>query len=531
MRSNKANKDNMISMVDKQSIIHLKRVDNMSGRGIARKLGISRKCVIKVLKEYEEVLSCSSADKVEDLLTKPPRYNSSKRPRKVVLGDIKEFIDKCIEQNQVKRGSGLRKQCMRKQDIYRELRKKELQISYSSVCKYVTEKEKQGQPKTAEAFIRQEYEAGQICEFDWGEVKLKINGSLEKLYIAVFTLCYSNGRFAYLFRHQDTLAFLESHRNFFRDVDGVPAQLVYDNMRVAISKFVEREKKPTQALLRMSTFYGFGYRFCNIRRGNEKGHVERSVEFVRRRAFCMADSFDSIGQAQAFLTMTCEELNIESHSPSTKNIETRFPQDLAALGPKNSDMGCFEIKELHVDKWSTVCLGNVHFSVPDKHVGKVLAVKNFSNRIQVIIDGKTIAEHEKPAQSGWCICLEHYLDTFKHKPGALAASTALRQAPQIIQLVFNESFSKRQEEFVKLLVYMREKEFSADELYKAYICLRTKGLKDISPDQLAVMMHAEKEPATKPITDDATTEIERNSVNTLKQLSALMNKVGTTILN
>ena len=31
----------------------------------------------------------------------------------------------------------------------------------------------------------------------------------------------------------------------------------------------------------MQAFYGFDYRFCNARAGWEKGHVERSVDYVR----------------------------------------------------------------------------------------------------------------------------------------------------------------------------------------------------------------------------------------------------------
>ena len=52
--------------------------------------------------------------------------------------------------------------------------------------------------------------------------------------MAVFALCHSEGRWAYLFRHQDNLAFMESHRNFFHDVHGVPRTMVYDNMKVAV---------------------------------------------------------------------------------------------------------------------------------------------------------------------------------------------------------------------------------------------------------------------------------------------------------
>ena len=43
----------------------------------------------------------------------------------------------------------------------------------------------------------------------------------------------------------------EAHRNFFRDIHGVPAMMVYDNMRVAVKSFVGGDKKPTEALMKM----------------------------------------------------------------------------------------------------------------------------------------------------------------------------------------------------------------------------------------------------------------------------------------
>ena len=68
--------------------------------------------------------------------------------------------------------------------------------------------------------------------------------------MAVFALCHSEGRWAYLFRHQDNLAFMESHRNFFHDVHGVPHTMVYDNMKVAVILKPDG-KHPTETLLRM----------------------------------------------------------------------------------------------------------------------------------------------------------------------------------------------------------------------------------------------------------------------------------------
>lgn len=45
--------------------------------------------------------------------------------------------------------------------------------------------------------------------------------------MAVFALCHSEGRWAYLFRHQNNLAFIESHRNFFLDMYGAPHTMVF----------------------------------------------------------------------------------------------------------------------------------------------------------------------------------------------------------------------------------------------------------------------------------------------------------------
>lgn len=94
-----------------------------------------------------------------------------------------------------------------------------------------------------------------------------------------------------LFRSQDTPAFQQSHAEFFHYCKVTFHTMVYDNMKVAVKKFVGlHEKEPTEVLMQLSIYYGFKFRFCNIASGNEKGHVERSAEFIRRKAFCHKDA-------------------------------------------------------------------------------------------------------------------------------------------------------------------------------------------------------------------------------------------------
>ena len=62
----------------------------------------------------------------------------------------------------------------------------------------------------------------------------------------------------------------------------------------SLSLLVSTIKEPTQALLDLRAHYLFSHRFCNARKGNEKGHVERSVEYIRRKAFALKGDFTDL---------------------------------------------------------------------------------------------------------------------------------------------------------------------------------------------------------------------------------------------
>ena len=111
--------------------------------------------------------------------------------------------------------------------------------------------------------------------------------------------------------------------------------MVYDNMKVAVILKPDG-KKPTETLLRMRTFYGFDYRFCNARAGWEKGHVERSVDYVRGRAFTTRVDFDSIQDAQLWLSRICDNINKESGSIATGNKQEALRRDVELLGSRPS---------------------------------------------------------------------------------------------------------------------------------------------------------------------------------------------------
>lgn len=266
----------MIKLIDKQEIIISYFRDGKSQRQIEKETGISRKTIRKYIKRYENARNQLIDNKKSDIdveelideIVEAPKYDSSNRKKKKLTDEVIEKIEFYLKENKMKKEMGMAKQQKKAIDIYECLKEEGCDMGYSTVCNKVKELKN----KKKEAFIRQEYSPGDICEFDWGEVKLIIGGKVKIIQMAVFTTARGSYRYAKLYYNQKMECFLDSHAEFFEHVGGVYHTMVYDNMKVAVKRFIGRtEKGPTDELLKMSLYYQFKIRFCNARSGNEKG--------------------------------------------------------------------------------------------------------------------------------------------------------------------------------------------------------------------------------------------------------------------
>lgn len=518
-------------MEEKTTIILSHRREGMSIREIARRNGMSRKTVRKYLREFENETGPSPTEgAVDDYLLTKPRYDSSNRVRRVMTEEIRRRIDSFIARNRENAAAGLHKQQMRKLDMWRRLQDEGARIAYSTVCQYVRALETMPQPqqKPAKAYIRQDYEPGFRCEFDWGVLTLWLGGVRTRLHMAVFTLDHSNLRKAYLFSREDTLALMEAHRNCFRELGGTPRVMAYDNMRTAVKKFLGRDREHTEALMRMEVHYSFTPHFCNPRSGWEKGKVERSVEYIRRRAFSFDIRFGSLEAAQTHLAEVCDRLNSEASNMSADEKRLRIQADLAALRPlDHGDIGCFEQRRYRVGKYSTITVDGVHYSVPDRLVGTQVAVKLYSERLAVLCGRDKVAVHARSRRSGdWVIDLMHYLGTFLRKPAALGRSVALQQVHPSVAALYREHFRECPRSFIELLVFTRDNNLAYPDIIRAAASLSARGLKRMSSEQIQAQMISAESPAPHAADADAPdpmqAEIEDSAGHTLDMLSSFM---------
>ena len=503
-------------MSTKQKIILRYFRDGQSQRQISRELHIGRKTVRKYIASYRRIhdqAMLKGSIEHEELIASivgPPRYDSSNRGKRRLTVEITNRIDEFVQQNIRKRQSGLAKQVMKKIDIYEALQSEGFQIGYTTVCNYISSKSHQ----VKEAYIRQCYLPGAVCEFDWGEVKLQINGRQRTYYLAVFTSAYSNYRYAELFERQDSISFQQAHVNFFRHLGGVYHQMVYDNMRVAVRRFVgPTEKEPTEALLQLATYYTFSYRFCNAGRGNEKGHVERSVEYLRRKSFSRQDTFSTLQEANQWLISRCIQLN------GSRSQTAMMDQESSYLYAVPAPFDCCSIEQCRVDKYATVTVSSNRYSVPDHLVGKMIGVKVYARWVRCYADKQVVAEHARCfGKHEWVIDLEHYLETLHKKPGALHCSVALQRADKAVKEIYADHFKDTPRDFMELMGFMGCHNVDIQAVGKAIRELQRLGCRQMTTDKIITLCGRKQ--LTTPV--ECQDDIANHSKEQLVRLSKLV---------
>lgn len=206
-------------------------------------------------------------------------------------------------------------------------------------------------------------------------------------------------------------------------------------MRTVVKSFIGTEKLITDSMTNLSNYYQFKIRLCEPRKGKEKGHVERSVEFIRRKAFSAAYSFTSVQEAEDHLSNTIQKINKRSHHEhKVKHMKLMENEGKVARKAIMAPFDRAELLECQVDKYSTVMIKQNRYSALEGHVGKYIKAKAGAAYIKLFIDGELVAEHRRKwGVHEWQMDIYHYLGTFQKKKGAISQSECLRQAPTQIK--------------------------------------------------------------------------------------------------
>ncbi len=125
-------------------------------------------------------------------------------------------------------------------------------------------------------------------------------GEVIKTWIFVMTLCFSRHMYAEIVTDQKVETWLACHRRAFEFFNGVPAKLIIDNPKCAITRACFRDPEVQRSYGELAEGYGFLISPCPPADPEKKGRVEAGVKYVKNR-FVPLRQFRSLADGNAQL--------------------------------------------------------------------------------------------------------------------------------------------------------------------------------------------------------------------------------------
>lgn len=432
----------MKTIMDKHTIINLK-LRGYSNRKAARELGINRKTVAKYWNEYKEankeLEEAKDKKEVQEKIIENPEYKTTNRKKRKYTKEIDELLDQILASEKEKDELlGNHKQSLTSKRIHKMIVGKGFDIGLTTISNQIRIK----RAKIRECFIKQKYDLGDRLEYDFGEIKILILGKAHKIYAAVLSSPAAGSIWAYLYTNTKKDVFLDSQTRYFEMMKGCHKEVVYDNMKNVVTRFIGRnEKQLNEDLIKLSIYYGFDINVTNCFRGNEKGHVESSVKKLQRSIFSKKYKFNSLEEARSYLHKELVELNKDSQMEEEKNH----------LLPYKPMLEIADIFTAKINKYGFARVETNSYSVPDYLVGKIVTVKKYYDYIYFYANNHFVCKHKRiDGSNEVSIDIRHYLNTFEKKPGAIRNSLVLKKTPQL-KAIYDIYFSTKSKEFVALM--------------------------------------------------------------------------------
>jgi len=250
------------------------------------------------------------------------------------------------------------------------------------------------------AVRRFETAPGEQAQVDWEHLgDLEWEGVLHKLWGFAFTLGYSRMMMAAAALDQKLGTLLRMHEEAFRQLGGVPAEILYDRMRTVWQGADERgEIVWNPVLLDFARYWGFRPRLCRPYRAQTKGKVESGVKYVRRNFLCGLLGREPGGLEDLNTQLrqwVWEVANQRVHGTTHEVVMARWDADPFALQPlAGRPPYPYVDEELRkVARDAFVHWQGSRYSVPWIYAGKEVWVRQQEGRVEVHYGERRIAEH------------------------------------------------------------------------------------------------------------------------------------------
>lgn len=344
--------------------------------------------------------------------SEPPGYQKTK-PRSSIVDAFVPIIEEILKSDpQVHR-----KQRHTARRIFERLRDEHGYVGGETVVKDAVRAWKQHH---REVFLPLSHPPGE-AQVDFGFADVWLVGELTKVALFVMTLPYSDAIFIQAFPRECTEAFLEGHRRAFEFFGGVPTRISYDNSKIAVASITgSRERKVTREFQRLKSHYLFVDHFCLVRRPNEKGHVERLVDFSRSNFLVPVPRVDSLEVLNVRLVDDCQrDLLRQLRGKAASKSELLDEERHEFLRP--IPVQTFESHRIviaNANSLSLVRFDRNDYSVPTKYAHRRMTVLATVDEVRIVFEDQLVARHRRSWKKQQSLFDPvHYLALLERKPG------------------------------------------------------------------------------------------------------------------
>ena len=352
----------------------------------------------------------------------PPGYRRTRPPHRPTIEPVLPIIRQILADD----ATAPKKQRHTAHRIWQRLRAEHAFTGGYTTVKDAVRELKVG---TKEVFLPLTHPPGE-AQVDFGFADAVVGGVQTQVAVFVMSLPYSDAVYCQAFPRECTEVFLEGHVRAFAFFGGVPRRIAYDNTKTAVAKIVgSRDRVVTREFARLMSHFLFASHFCLVRRPNEKGHVERLVEYARSNFLVPVPRVDSLAELNARLAASCQRDQERTTRGKPGTVATLLAEDRAAMLPIPAKR--FEprrVAEVAADSLSLVRFDTNSYSVPTKYAHRTLTVVGTVDEVRVVFEDRLIACHPRCwEREQYRFDPVHYLALLERKPGGFDFARPLEQ--------------------------------------------------------------------------------------------------------
>jgi transposase len=253
-------------------------------------------------------------------------------------------------------------------------------------------------PQKQEAFLRLTTLAGEQAQADWAHFgPVRVGLATRKLSCFVITLSYSRALWVEFFFDQSIENLLRGHVHAFEDWGGVPRNILYDNLKSVVAERRGDAVHFHPRLLELCAHYHFAALPCRPARGNEKGRVERAIQYLRH-SFFAARSFAGLADLNRQALIWRDEIAHQRRWPGddSRAVLDAFTEEKPRLLPL--PVNAFDtdlVKPARSDKTIYVRFDLNDYSIPPEAVGRQLTLVANPETVRLLDGSNEIAGHRR----------------------------------------------------------------------------------------------------------------------------------------